>query len=219
MGTIIDLTGQTFGSLTVIRRDGFFEHRSQRVIAWLCRCDCGNNHRARGQRLRSGETDSCGCVPRSHGMTHTPEFHAWTAMKQRCSNPRNEQWDLYGGRGISVCAEWQGSFDAFFAHVGPRPTPDHSIDRIDDDGNYEPGNVRWATPEIQNRNRGRYNIRLTFRGETRCASEWADRFGLRRGLVYDRIQRLGWSVERALTTAPVFRGQGGLRERRPSPGP
>ena len=153
--TFKDLTGQRFGRLVVIRRsdDG------QRLVRWVCLCDCGNESIVYSTHLRTGGTRSCGCLAREtardlasqldHGTTHgkswTAEWIIWVAMRRRCSNPNCKDWKNYGGRGITVAPEWQTDFQAFLDHVGPRPSPAFSIDRIDNDRGYEPGNVRWAT--------------------------------------------------------------------------
>lgn len=94
--------------------------------------------------------------PTTHGLTKTPEYRAWHSMKQRCLNPNCSRWDKYGGRGIAICQIWLDSFEAFLADMGPRPSQDHSIDRVDNDGDYEPGNCRWATRSEQQRNKGGY---------------------------------------------------------------
>lgn len=127
-----------------------------------------------------------------------PERGIWHAMIARCHNPDNKGYRRYGGRGITVCPQWRESYDVFLADVGPRPSPEHSIDRIEVNGNYEPGNVRWATMEEQSRNRtdNRY---LTAFGKTQCMADWADELGLSRATLKDRLGRLGWSVEAALS--------------------
>lgn len=161
MGKIKDISGQTFGRLTARYPYGI---NSQRHATWYCVCSCGREGVFSGPSLRSGNTKSCGCA--SHELLETrnhkhgqckrgeraSENAIWSAMKQRCSNPNNRDYRLYGGRGISVCDRWLESFDNFMADMGNRPSPAHSIDRIDNDGNYEPSNCRWATKSVQNRN-------------------------------------------------------------------
>jgi hypothetical protein len=120
------------------------------------------------------------------------------SMNQRCSNPKCQSYDRYGARGITVCPRWRKSYEAFVADVGKRPSPDHTVERIDNDGDYEPGNVRWATPTEQARNR-RSNHTVSYLGETMCLADWADRVGLPSGALIQRIAK-GWTVERALTT-------------------
>ena len=121
-------------------------------------------------------------------------------MKKRCLNPRAKQFEDYGGRGITVCDRWINSFENFFADVGPRPSPEHSIDRIDNDGNYELGNVRWATAFEQAAN-NRRNVSITVDGETLPASEWARRTGTNVYTIYDRLDA-GWNPQRAVTEPP-----------------
>jgi hypothetical protein len=160
-----DLTGARFGRLVAVARaprDG--NSKGQ----WLCHCDCGATAIVRGHALRKGLTKSCGCLNQEtrvrlktkHGMHDTPEYHAWEAAIQRCTNDNNPAWKFYGARGISVCEEWLNSFEAFLAHIGRRPSPDFSLDRIDNDGNYEPGNVRWADWATQGTNKRRPESRI-----------------------------------------------------------
>lgn len=155
----IDMTGRRFGRLLVISYAGR-PRPSQHE--WLCNCDCGTEIKVDGARLRKGSTTSCGCLRNelnatrfvTHGETNSPEYTSWVGMKGRCLNPANPKYERYGGRGISVCDRWRDSFEAFLEDMGHRPSPAHSIDRRDNDGNYEPGNCRWATPVEQQRNRG-----------------------------------------------------------------
>ena len=137
---------------------------------------------------------------RTHGMTGTPEYRAWKDMLGRCRNSRHRQYPNYGGRGIRVCDEWLHDFVAFYNHVGPRPSARHSIDRIDNDGNYEPGNVRWATRKMQNANM-RTNCLLTYNGETLPCSVWACRMGIDNATLRHRL-RVGWPLEKALMQRP-----------------
>lgn len=134
--------------------------------------------------------------------TNLSEYRVWTSMKTRCTNPKFKDWHLYGGRGIRVCERWSNSFVAFFADVGPRPSPRHSLDRWpDSDGHYEPTNVRWATPSEQCRHFSR-NRNISFRGETLPMVAWSERTGLKREVIADRLNR-GWSVRRTLTTPTI----------------
>lgn len=137
--------GQRYGSLVAISRVWV---KSSKPM-WLFQCDCGKEHTARGTHVRGGRITSCGCDHnRVHGMSGTPEYVVWNNMLQRCFNPRHPSYYAYGARGIAVCERWH-SFENFFADVGVRPSPDLSIDRIDNDGDYEPNNVRWGTLEQQ----------------------------------------------------------------------
>ena len=171
-----------------------------------CRCDCGSTRDVMKSRRRSGKSRSCGCLQktlvgnraRTHGDSNSPEYRSWRSMLTRCLNPRHHNYHNYGGRGITVCDRWRKSFAAFLEDVGPRPSRSHTLDRFpDNNGNYEPDNVRWATPVEQHRNT-RTNRMITFRGETLCVSEWAGRVGHTVGRLFARLSN-GWSVERALT--------------------
>jgi hypothetical protein len=150
---LIDLTGKQFRRLRV---KAYAQDRK-----WLCVCNCGALITVDGSHLRRGHTKSCGCLRKQrmtkHGMSRSPEYRSWVSMKQRCFNPRNPAYENYGGRGIIICEEWL-CFEAYFADTGTRP-PECSLDRIDNDGNYEPGNVRWATRQQQRQNQRRPKAR------------------------------------------------------------
>ena len=154
-----DLSGQRYGRLTVVGDTGRRDD-SGRVI-WRCRCECGNERDAVGRDLTAGRTTSCGCkkseraktAATTHGAKGTPEYRSWQSMLTRCTNPKYHRWDRYGGRGITVCDRWQ-TFENFLADMGARPAGT-SLDRFPNpDGNYEPGNCRWATRQQQRSNRG-----------------------------------------------------------------
>lgn len=198
------LTGLRFGRLLVLSLHGQANGGS---YLWLCRCDCGNTLAVLVARLSNGQTRSCGCLQRErvsetmfkHGRSNTPAQSQWSGMKARCYYPPHKQYADYGGRGITVCKRWRDSFLDFVADMGERP-PGMSIERIDNDGNYEPGNCRWATQREQCANTRR-NRNLLFRGESLCVSEWTRRLGFKNGLIMGRLIR-NWPVDKILTTPP-----------------
>src|SRR5215210_7372804 len=160
---LVDLAGERFGRLIVIERVQNFKSRGAK---WLCKCDCGRTTEVLSSSLRHLKrgTKSCGCligvnlvtmVYVKHGLRYTPEYKVWNNMHTRCRNPKFRYFKDYGGRGITVCERWK-RLENFYADMGPRPTPTHSIDRIDVNGNYEPSNCRWATPTQQVLNRRKY---------------------------------------------------------------
>ncbi len=140
-----------------------------------------------------------------------PGYLCWTGMNARCRNPNFPFYHRYGGRGIKVCSEWQGrgGYERFIAHIGPRPSLKHQVDRIDNDGNYEPGNVRWVVAAVNNRNKGDFNHKLTCRGETKTITDWAHQMGCSSGVILDRL-KMGCAAEEAIFTPlkpkdrPVF---------------
>lgn len=179
-------------------------------------CKCGHERRVHERvTARVGldcRADGCDCkafryrpagwtgvTVLQHGLSRTPEYRAWQLARLRCTSPTHPAYASYGGRGITFHAAWLDDPAAFIAHVGPRPSPKHEIDRIDNDRGYEPGNVRWATRKENDRNR-RSNRMLTCWGATRTLVEWCERLGLRPDTVSKRLDA-GWTVERALTTA------------------
>ena len=158
---LIDVSGQRFHRLVAIRYD---RRPGQSKSRWICRCDCGAISEVTGHKLLAGSIKSCGCLGREmarsrlleHGLTGTPEHEAWMHMIRRCTDQRRRDYPRYGGRGISVCARWRCSFTAFLSDLGMKPTPRHSIDRINNDGHYTPENCRWATASTQRRNQRRW---------------------------------------------------------------
>jgi len=192
--------GDRYGMLVVIDEVAPVIHPSGPTRQMLCRCDCGNQSNVELQSLRSGNTRSCGCLQLNaatkHAMSHTRTYKSWVMMKDRCTNQKAKSYDQYGGRGIRVCNRWLESFPNFLDDMGERPHG-MSIDRIDNDGDYEPNNCRWASVEQQGRNR-RTNVRLTCNGETLCITEWAERVGIARGTLQKR-RDAGWTIEDILT--------------------
>lgn len=200
-----DVTGRPYHRLTPAEYLGRKAAGSQGKTFthyWRCRCECGNDAVVTLANLRSGQVRSCGCMRREACMTHGlylhPAYRIWIKIKVRCLDVNSTHYAYYGGRGITVAAEWVHDFPAFLAHVGERPTSEHTIERIDNNLGYEPGNVRWATRKEQQRNR-RNNVLLTLDGVTLCLSEWAERLGVPREILRGRV-RYGWSDERVLTT-------------------
>lgn len=198
---IKDITGQRFGRLVAISYAG-----RKSSARWLCQCDCGNHKVVSVDHLRNGDTRSCGCLrteaTRERSLKHgqankTPEYKVWCGMLRRCYNSHERSYPDYGGRGITVCDQWH-QFENFFADLGPRPTADHSIERIDTNGPYSPDNTRWATKKEQDNNR-RSNIHIEFQGEILTLSQWAERYEIKFQTLWARIKVYGWPVERALT--------------------
>ncbi len=196
-----NLIGRRFGKLVVQSRvpGSKFAYR-----LWACLCDCGKTSVVISRSLVTGNTTTCGCGKwkKTHGHTindkHTTEYGAWNTMKDRCHNRRSRSWKNYGGRGIRVCREWRNSFDAFFSHIGPKPSPELSVDRIDNNDGYRPGNVRWATAIQQARNSRRKRKVVKYKGKSATIEEWALGLGLTRSGLADRLRT--WTIHRALTT-------------------
>lgn len=201
----LDLTGKRFGRLTVLKRAGY--HETGHTALWECVCECGNSITVRGTNLRTGATKSCGCYSHerlvelhtTHGERDTRLYSIWVSMRQRCEKEYSPSYSDYGARGITVCKEWKESYETFRDWaVDNGYTDELTIDRIDNDKGYCPENCRWATAKQQARNR-RSNRPITFNGETHLVTDWEDILGFSRGRIMQRIDRLGWSVERALT--------------------
>lgn len=206
--SIIDLAGHKYNKLTVI------ELSPQRLygkrVAWVCECECGKRVVVTGNALRSGNTKSCGCLndnerlgnmQRTHGMRKTPTYNNWTAMKQRCYYIKNKKYADYGGRGIFMCDEWKGSFEAFLRDMGPRPFAKAEIDRIDNNGPYCKDNCRWVTRR-GNMTNTRCSVYLTIDGVTREIHEWAKVSPASAGCILQRVRALGWDHKSAVETPP-----------------
>lgn len=203
----MDLTGKTFGSWSIIGRG---RRTAAHVQLWIARCACGVQREVYKQPLVRGESTSCGCQARArnaaahtrHGHAsgqRTPEYRSWTSMIARCGCPTATDYSDYGGRGITVCDRWRTSFENFLADMGPRPKGT-TLDRIDVNGNYEPGNCRWSTAIDQAMHR-RDNTILTYDGRSLTLAEWARRTGIQSDTIGRRLER-GWSIARALTEPP-----------------
>lgn len=199
MAALIDMTGLTFGRLTVIGRSENDEFGRAR---WNCACSCGSSTVVSSGNLRNLHTQSCGCLHREiakavntkHKMIHTKEYSVWSNMKDRCTNPKNKRSSTYFGM---LCPEWM-SFERFLSDMGCAPTLLHSIDRKDNEKGYSKDNCRWATPQEQQNNRTN-NHRLTLNGEKLTIAEWSIRTGFSHKVISARMHR-GWSEHNALTT-------------------
>lgn len=197
--------GEVRGKLTVIGYGGSDDYSYYKVHYWICKCACGNTSKVAASNFSADRTKSCGCnrvlaasITRTrHGRSRTSEHGTWCAIKQRCGNPNSGCYPRYGGRGIKVCDRWLESFENFFEDMGPKPSRRHSIDRINNDGNYEPGNCRWATQIVQSHNSSA-STNLTLNGETKCIKEWADHAGISVKSMYTRLAN-GWPLEKAIS--------------------
>lgn len=205
-GRTKDISGERFGRLIAER---FVEKRPVGTTTkpfWSCKCDCGNTLIVSANSLASGNTRSCGCLAkenagsqvRTHGMSRSTEYVSWCGMVRRCEKTTCEDYPGYGGRGITVCLRWRKSFADFLADMGLKPSRGLSIERLDVNGNYEPGNCIWATPTQQARNKRNSRI-IEHNGTSLTLAEWAERLGLDSSVVESRIKR-GWLVGDAVTT-------------------
>jgi len=193
------MIGQRFGRLTVIAESPKRGHNKQ----WRSRCDCGGETVSFEFSLKSGRAKSCGClkieglvqrsrrgpVKTAHKMSFSSEYRIWINMRQRCSNPANSRWSSYGGRGITVCGRWDQSFEAFIQDMGLRPTIEHSLDRIENNGPYSPDNCRWATATEQQNNTGRWTKSVLIEGKDYTLREIAARAGLTVNGAAERVRR------------------------------
>lgn len=201
MGHVVDLTGEKFGKLTAIEFAGIGAHKK---ALWLCECECGTRKIISSNALRRGATKSCGCS--KHGESRTRLWNIWEGMRERCSIPTSSGYKNYGGRGITVCDEWRNSYSSFKKWAlsnGYRD--DLTIDRIDVNGNYEPGNCRWSTVKVQNENK-RNNRFVCFNGERHTVAGWAKILGINTVTLHDRLYKNNWTIERALTEPVHGRG-------------
>jgi hypothetical protein len=202
----VDYTGVRFGNMVCIEQAASTGDGAR----WLCRCDCGARETRRLSLLRlsikSGNVPKCracqrlqqkrrasGARPGRVRQSDDPAWIAWREMIRRCYRVRYKDYPAYGGRGIVVATNWR-RFPAFIADMGPRPSPKHSIDRIDNDGNYEPGNCRWAT-QLEQQNNRRNNVTITRDGVSMTVSQWSRVLGIRVGTLFNRVYA-GWSIER-----------------------
>lgn len=200
----IPMEGKRCGKLTVMEYAGNNKHNKP---MWLCRCDCGKYITTSGHSLRMGIATSCGCKSAdflrslsTHNKSYEHLYSIYNSMCNRCYNPKTTRFHRYGGRGISVCEEWRNSIDAFCTWATQNGyKKDLTIDRINNDGNYEPSNCRWVDRKVQSRNTSSNRI-LTYKGESRCLTDWATHFGIGVSTLSARILVLKWDVDKALTT-------------------
>lgn len=198
MAVFIDITGQEFGKLTVVKRSEFQGNGKKPVTHWDCVCECGNKCVHQGARLRNKEVTHCGCSrthhTTTHGMTKSKEYRAWQRMKVRVFDTKGDRRKYYFDKGIDIDPRWEKSFEAFYEDMGIAPSPAHSIDRINNALGYWKFNCRWATREEQQRNRD-CNRLLSYNGKTQCIADWAEELKIERSLIDQRLAN-GWDVER-----------------------
>jgi hypothetical protein len=188
-----DLSGKTFGTWTVLRRSPNIGG----YVMWLCVCSCGTERSVRAAGLKSGMSRSCnGCKRFTEKIS---EYYSWRHMVKRCLDQKDPAYYRYGGRGIKVCKRWAKSFYAFYKDMGPKPLDARTeIDRINNNGDYEPKNCRWATPR-QNANNRRSNRFLEFNGQRLTLMQWSRATGIKRSTIQMRLDAYGWPLEKALT--------------------
>lgn len=202
MGAFIDLTGQRFGRLMVVKHIGT---RSKSAL-WKCLCDCGTETEVVYGSLISGYTKSCGCLHReiakemmtTHGMRGTKLYKVWNNMLQRSNNLNNKYYSDYGGRGITVCDEWREFLPFYNWAMTNGYLEGLSIDRINNDGNYESSNCKWSTMKEQSNNR-RNTVWIEYQGDRKTLAQWADIYGISSACLYGRI-KIGWAIDKALLT-------------------
>lgn len=207
---IKDISGSRFGSLTVVCMNGRITTPCGSIkTTYECVCDCGNRITTKRSNLVNGYTKSCGCLitevlikrNTTHGLSRSRAYKSWTNLIQRCTNKNNTKWSDYGGRGISVCDRWLASFENFFEDMGECKYP-LEIDRINNEGNYEPGNCRWATRKEQ-ANNTRFSVHITFNGETNSLTDWARIAGVTVSTMHTRLKNK-WPLERAFSAKKIL---------------
>lgn len=210
--SLVDLTSKKFGRLTVIKR---VENNKFKQVQWLCKCDCGNEKIIVGSALKSGDIKSCGCLKKeqdyiniahiTHNKTNTRLYNIWKHMKYRCNSPKSKRHKFYYDKGIKVCDDWKDDFMKFYNWaINNGYDKNLTLDRIDNNGNYEPTNCRWATATQQNNNQST-SIRITHKEKEYTLKQLSEKYNIKRDTLYSRLKR-GWTLEKALTT-PVVRGR------------
>lgn len=204
-GRAIDMTGRIYGRLKVVSRSGASKSGNAK---WLCKCSCGRSTVVEGVELRKGATKSCGCLrrekPIKHGLHGTHTYRCWASMKTRCTNVNHGSFAKYGAKGITLCEEWK-TFEGFLSDMGKAPSNLHTLDRIDGNKGYFPGNVRWATAKEQNANRKNSRL-ITYKGQSLPGDAWDRIVRHPRNTMYTRVVVNGWPVSKALNT-PVKRSK------------
>jgi len=197
----IDLTGKTFNQLTIIHKNGTDKYGKP---MWFCECTCGNTKTILGTSIRNGSTKSCGCLRKkqlsqrvkTHGLSKTVEYKIWKGIKKRCFNSSCKAFPNYGGRGITICDIWKNDAQAFIDYIGSRPSNEYSIERINNNKNYEPGNIKWATRQEQNGNQ-RSNRLITIKDKTKNVAQWGKISPVATSTIYSRLNK-GWPPEDAV---------------------
>jgi hypothetical protein len=206
MGKLINLIGKRFGKLTVINR-AIKQYNNDGHVCWVCKCDCGNIVTVSGSSLRRKFTSSCGCLAKEkrkeattkHGLAKSRLDNIYCKIKSRCLNPKEPSYKWYGARGITICDEWLQDKNKFFQWAINNGYKNNlTIDRIDNNGNYEPNNCKWSSPKEQARNRRTNNV-IEFQGEKHTITEWCEILGYKSSVIIARFKR-GWSVEKTFTT-------------------
>lgn len=200
-----DLSNRKYGRLSVVRFSHSVKYTTGSMSFWWCRCECGTERAFPMSPLKRGRATSCGCkraektrsLLRTHGETGCLEYHSWQSMLARCRNTKDASYPLYGGRGIKVCHRWL-KYENFITDMGRRPSKNHTLNRIDNNGNYTPANCNWATKKEQARNR-RSSLLLVLGGVTKTLAEWSEMYGHNPISVLKRLKR-GWSLRKSLRT-------------------
>lgn len=201
--------GDVFGYWTAVEK---IKGNKRQHPRWVCTCRCGAQKPIDQDNLVYGRSRSCGCGPKktvaTHGMSRDPRTGAWRNFVSRCTNPDNAHFKNYGGRGIKVCDAWLESLTAFVEHIGPRPSPGMTVERIDNNGNYEPGNVKWATRKVQARNK-RSTFQVAIDDRKQCIQDWATDLGVTANHFYRRMRKgmtPQQAIEDVMTNPPKVRG-------------